>query len=67
MKIHEFSSLEEMNYPGNLGVMEMFKFYQVATEAQKAHMRILLSQGKMDEAWGFLQKVTGLELQKLSK
>lgn len=52
----------EEAYPGNLGMMEMFKFYQVATEAQKQQMRKLIYDKKMKEAWDLLKKVTKVDL-----
>ena len=52
----------EASYKGNLGMMEMFKFYQVAGSAEKAKMKELLSAGKQDEAWQLLKKVTNSEL-----
>lgn len=55
--------LVEASYTGNLGMMEMFKFYQIATPDEKAKMKSLLSSGKQEEAWAFLQKVTDTELQ----
>ena len=53
----------EASYSGNIGMMEMFKFYQVATSEQKSKMKELITSGKQAEAWEFLQKVTGMELQ----
>ena len=64
MKINEVMKLDELNYPGNIGVMEMFKFYQVATSEEKRHLKELMAQNKMDAAWDFLQKVSGMTLQK---
>lgn len=52
----------EANYPGNIGVMEMAKFFSVATPEQKAKMKSLLNLGKNQEAWAFLQQVTGMKL-----
>jgi DNA-binding ferritin-like protein len=49
-------------YPGNIGVMEMFKFYRVAKPDQKALMEKLLSSGKTRDAWELLKTVTGVAL-----
>jgi hypothetical protein len=57
-----FKQFLEAKYVGNIGMMEMFKFYEVATPAEKARMKDLLMGGKRDEAWVFLQKITGLQL-----
>ena len=54
--------LVEASYKGNVGMMEMFKFYQVATPAQKIKMKELLEAGKQQEAWDFMQEVTGVKL-----
>lgn len=58
----EFLTLEA-SYAGNIGMMEMFKFHQVATPAQKVELAKLLASGQQEKAWTFLQKVTGLSLQ----
>lgn len=53
----------EASYKGNIGMTEMFKFYQIATAEQKAKMKELIMSGQEAEAWEFLKKVTGVELQ----
>ena len=65
MQLYELKPLDEASYPGNLGMMEMFKFYQVATEDQKKKMKSLITQKKMNDAWELLQVVTGVKLRKL--
>ena len=50
-------------YKGNLGLMEMFKFYEIATDEQKEHMEKLIYSGQNPAAWEYLQKVTGMELE----
>lgn len=62
MNFKEFLSLSEASYEGNIGMMEMFKFYQVASPEQKAKMKALIFNHKQDEAWEFLQQVTGMKL-----
>lgn len=52
----------EAAYKGNIGMMEMFKFYQVATEQQKILMKKLIAQGNQEQAWKLLQQVTGVNL-----
>jgi hypothetical protein len=39
MKINEVIKLKELDYPGNIGMMEMAKFFQIADDAQKTEMR----------------------------
>ena len=51
--------IAEEKYPGNLGMMEMFKFYQIATEAQKQQMRKLIYD---KEAWDLLKRVTKVDI-----
>lgn len=63
MNFKAYLSLDEASYEGNIGMMEMFKFYQVATSEQKSKMKSLLAGGKHAEAWEFLQQVTGVKLQ----
>lgn len=53
---------KEAAYAGNLGMMEMFKFYQIATDEQKAKMKSLIAKKDMDGAWELLKQVTGVEL-----
>jgi dephospho-CoA kinase len=53
----------EASYAGNLGAMEMIKFKQVATPELWALMKKLIADGKEEEAWLLLQKVTKTKLQ----
>lgn len=60
MRIYEFIS--EAAYTGNIGMMEMWKFFQVATPRQQDLMRRLLAQHKENQAWELLKNVTGVKL-----
>lgn len=62
MKLEEIVLLEA-EYKGNIGMMEMFKFYQKATPEEKARMKKLLDAKNFEEAWKFLQQVTGMALE----
>jgi hypothetical protein len=62
MKLHDIKPLSEASYPGNIGMMEMFKFYQIASEEDKKQMKELISKKLFDAAWQLLQKVTGVNL-----
>jgi hypothetical protein len=62
MQFKTFLSLIEASYEGNLGMMEMFKFYKVASAEEKNQMRKLLLAGDQEAAWKLLQKVTGVKL-----
>lgn len=55
--------LFEAKYAGNIGMMEMAKFFQVATAEEKAKLKQLIAAGKQEEAWKFLQQVTKMELE----
>jgi hypothetical protein len=52
----------EASYPGNIGAMEMFKFRQMASPKVWDLMKKLLANGKEEEAWRLLQKVTNTKL-----
>lgn len=54
--------VNEAAYTGNIGMMEMYKFYQMASPELKALMKKLIANGKQEEAWKLLQKVTGAKL-----
>lgn len=60
MRAKEF--LSELGYKGNIGIMEMIKFMNVATPEQKALMHQLIRDKKTDEAWELLKTVTNTEL-----
>lgn len=55
--------LMEAAYKGNIGMMEMFKFFQVATEKQKRKLKALIKDKKESEAWKFLQDVVNVKLE----
>jgi hypothetical protein len=60
MRAHEI--ITELSYPGNIGIMELSKFFEIATPEQKAHFKQLKAAGKTKEAWKFMQTVTGVKL-----
>lgn len=62
MRLEELKVLDEAQYVGNIGMMEMFKFFSMATPEQKAKMKDLLFKGEQEQAWKFMQEVTGLKL-----
>lgn len=57
-------SLVEAAYAGNIGIMEMMKFYKVATEKQKSELEKLIKGKKTKEAWDLIQDVTHVKLHK---
>lgn len=60
--IEQHSKTNEAVYDGNLGMIEMFKFYQMASPEIKDLMKKLIASGKKREAWELLKKVTGVKL-----
>ena len=53
----------EAAYPGNIGAMEMAKFFMSASPEQKAMMKKLIQLGEVKRALSLLQRVTGVKLQ----
>lgn len=53
----------EASYEGNIGMMEVAKFFKVATTAQKKLFKELLEKGKRGLAWKLIQDVTDTRLQ----
>jgi hypothetical protein len=51
-----------MDYPGALGVMEMCKFYNLATDDQIALMKSLISNKKLKEVWELLTNVLQVKI-----
>jgi len=56
-------SVEEASYPGNIGAMEISKFFQVASEQEKNQLKQLVQNNKSKLAWKLIQQVTGIKLQ----
>jgi predicted chitinase len=56
-------SVGEASYPGNIGMMELAKFFQTADPKQKQLFNQLLEKGKKGLAWKLIQDVTGVKLQ----
>ena len=55
-------SIDEAAYKGNIGAMEMMKFFQVATPAQKEKLKKLIADKNQSAAWKMIQDVTGMKL-----
>ena len=53
----------EASYEGNVGMMEVAKFFQIANEAQKKLFKELLEKNKKGLAWKLIQDVTDTRLQ----
>jgi hypothetical protein len=55
-------SIGEAAYKGNIGAMEVNRFYQVASPEQIKQFRQLLANEDTKSAWRLVQKVTGVRL-----
>ena len=66
MRLQEIKQLDEASYPGNIGMMEMCKFYQIASNEQKMEMKKLIAKELFDKCWELLEKVTGVKLHKVA-
>ena len=53
----------EASYPGNIGMMELAKFFSTADEEQKTLFKQLLEKGKKGLAWKLVQDIVGVKLQ----
>lgn len=53
----------EASYPGNIGFMEIAKFFKVATDEQKKLFQDLMDREKKGLAWKLIQDVTDTKLQ----
>ena len=53
----------EASYPGNIGMMELAKFFSTADEEQKTLFKQLLERGKKGLAWKLVQDIVGVKLQ----
>ena len=61
MKINEL--LKELGYSGNVGVMELVKFFEKATPPQVHLFKSAMDSKMPKKAWQIVQKVTGAKLQ----
>lgn len=59
----EEEELDEISYQGNLGMEEMFKFYQSASQEQRDKVQQLIKDGRPKAAWKIVQDVVGVNLQ----
>ena len=53
----------EASYEGNIGAMEIAKFFRMAKDDEKKLLKDLISKGKKGLAWRLIQDVTGVKLQ----
>ena len=64
MKFTDFKDLMEASYSGNIGIMELIKFKQKATQEQKKTFDDHVKNKRNKEAWKMVQDVTGVKLHK---
>ena len=57
------SLLIEASYAGNLGLMELLKFHQLATKEQSDKVKELIAKNRHIDAWAIVQNVSGTKLQ----
>lgn len=57
------NTVGEASYPGNIGAMEMMKFFKIADPKQIQLLQALIDQKKTKQAWKLIQDVTGEQLQ----
>lgn len=55
-------NLLEASYAGNIGAMEMAKFFKIASPDEKSLLRELIQSNKAKSAWKLIQKVTKTRL-----
>ncbi len=55
----------EMAYDGNVGLHEMCKFFQVATELEVKQFEQLMANNNIPDAWELIQVVTKTRLKGL--
>ena len=55
--------MTELNYPGNIGIMEVSKFYETAPPQQIKLFKQLIAAGKNKEAWRLFQLVTNTDIE----
>lgn len=60
----EYVKLNEASYAGNIGIMELIKFKQKASQEEKKQFDDHVKNNRHKEAWHMVQKVTGVKLHK---
>jgi len=63
MSIKSFRTyLDEASYEGNMGAVEVMKFYQSATDSEIDKLERFIARQDWSKAWKLVQKVTGVNL-----
>lgn len=63
-RIQFFKHMNEAAYAGNIGIMELIKFKQKASEEEKKKFNDHVKNNRHKEAWAMVQKTTGVKLHK---
>jgi predicted chitinase len=53
----------EASYPGNIGAMELAKFFKIAGPKEKDLLKALINRKDYSRAWALVQGLTGVKLQ----
>lgn len=53
----------EASYPGNIGAMEVAKFFKMAGPKEKDLLKTLINRKDYSRAWALIQGITGVKLQ----
>lgn len=53
----------EASYPGNIGAMELAKFFKIAGSKEKDLLKALINRKDYRRAWALVQGITGVKLQ----
>lgn len=53
----------EASYPGNIGMMELHKFFSKASDFEKKLLKDLIEKKDFSRAWALIQGITGVKLQ----
>ena len=61
------SFILEASYVGNIGAMEVFKFYKIATDEERNKLDHLLDIKDLESAWDLIQDVTKVKLHPMGK
>lgn len=59
----ETPAMKEAVYSNNAGIMEVFKFFSVATDAEKKQFDDLVNSGNQNGALKLVEKVLGIKFQ----
>lgn len=60
--LNEQHSVDEASYAGNIGAMEMIKFFKVASKKEVALFKEYVNCGESKKAWELIQHVTQVKL-----